>query len=278
MRIKIYMKQICVYHLCLPVTDMDFYDGMWHPSWNEFFERNVVNNALQIFANKYRHHPSAYHPLNFLEIFKCIPKHKVRVIIVGKEPYPQRSDAVGIAFSIGSKRLSTSNNISLKKIYTAAGLSVDCTGDLSKWVDQGVFLMNASLTIPSFETNGLVNGNSRINSHKMIWEPLVKEFMRYITEENRCIVCLWGRDARSLEGNISHRSTFVLIGPHPVAPNEDFELCTHFRDINSILTPAIDWYLPLHGEEYEDELSIGEDIHNYVDSIEQKQVYSRESE
>lgn len=211
-----------------------------HESWNEFFSRGAVQDAIEAFEQKYKdaNVRDRFHPQHYLKIFEMLPLYNVKVVIVGQDPYPNPSEATGVAFSIPSNRPLTK---SLRSIFSAAGISMDRTGDLTSWVKQGVLLINASLTIDrklSSSRQSLSN-----NPHTIYWEKFSTELIRYITTTRwcmGCVICLWGAKARNLSKQVNRDNVFLLTHSHP-ASSQDFSKCDHFKVINQIVSPAINW-------------------------------------
>lgn len=168
--------------------------------------------------------------------------NNIKVVIVGQDPYPQKGQANGLAFSSNSSKIPPS----LKNIYKCL-LNKKLihetpeTSDLSSWATQGVLLLNTSLTT--------IEGKS--NVHSKIWAKFTDKLIHHISHNNSNIIfLLWGRFAQSKKKIIAD-GTIVLEWIHPsplaqrVAEEKKFINCDHFVRVNQHLenlniTP-IDW-------------------------------------
>lgn len=199
--------------------------------------------------------------------FRCKPSD-TKVVIIGQDPYPSlikihqhdklvtRPRAMGMAFSaprgdVIPKSLSRMfyelqlNSSKYPDLVSFTNLNdKDLHPDLTYWADQGVLLLNTSLTV-RYDPN---NPNDTRNSHKGLWLGVISRIITTIqTHNSNCIYVLWGAGAKTLSGTV-RRSKYVLEAAHPSPVNTrgGFIGCEHFSKINDILinqlkkTP-IDW-------------------------------------
>ena len=137
----------------------------------------------------------------------ALPPERVRVVILGQDPYPNATHAMGLAFSVppGLRPLPRSLNNIFKEL--AEDLDVNRTeGDLTGWRDQGVLLLNPVLSVPEGESNG----------HRSIgWQALARQIITRLDQQPRAWI-LWGNPARDLArpliGGDGH---LVLTSAHP---------------------------------------------------------------
>lgn len=164
--------------------------------------------------------PSREDVLKFLEIKPC----DVKVVIVGQDPYPTAGVANGRAFAVNNDvSVPQSLNNIFKEIVEVKG-SVSTDKTLQHWADQGVLLLNRSLTTKI----GLSN------AHKHIWSDLTLELIKWIDDEIKPTFVLWGNDAISLEKVISHSKIIKDAHPSP--------LSVRHRNKNTFrLLKEIDW-------------------------------------
>ena len=127
-----------------------------------------------------------------------------------------------------------------KELYDDLGHSISQSGNLEKWSDQGVLLLNSSLTV---ELN-------KPNSHKDIgWEIFTDQIIRKISNITGRVFILWGSYAQKKEALINAEKNLVLKSPHPspLSAYKGFFGCKHFSKANSYLKqqkiPTIDWQL-----------------------------------
>lgn len=181
-----------------------------------------------------------------------MPPGNVRVVIVGQDPYPDPNLATGLAFSTGPNGpISDSLRNIFEELRTAVS-SIPTSGDLSPWVDEGVFLLNRALTLPDTSAIG-----PRV--HFGVWTPLLRATLRAIAAEgvNRPIAALlWGGGARRLGPNLEPNvRVFESSHPSPKSATyrdgtiDPFTGSKPFTRVNEWLTeqdpPArpIDWEL-----------------------------------
>lgn len=173
--------------------------------------------------------------------FDMTPFSKVRVVILGQDPYHQPGQAMGLCFSVpkGIRPPASLVNI-FKELQRDLGIPPPGHGDLSHWAQQGIFLLNAILTVPQ----GEAGAHQRIG-----WQVFTDAVIRLLSEKKEGLVfLLWGNFARAKKALIDTRKHHVLEGVHPspLAGNR-FVGCGHFSATNRLLTsmgqPPIDWRL-----------------------------------
>lgn len=160
------------------------------------------------------------------------PFERVRVVVVGQDPYHGEGEAMGLAFSVpnGVKVPPSLRNI-YKEIAAEYGETVPTTGDLSRWADQGVLLMNAILT---------VRKDTAASHRGWGWETLTDRWLSALSRERKGLVfLLWGRFAQEKAGLIGPGHEILTANhPSPLSarrPPVPFLGCGHFRKVNEIL-------------------------------------------
>jgi uracil-DNA glycosylase len=177
-------------------------------------------------------------PLIF-NAFNQTPFGKVRVVILGQDPYIKPGEAMGLSFSVpkGVRVPPSLANI-YKEINRDLGLPIPTHGDLTHWAKQGVLLLNATLTVQAGASN----------SHKDIgWQKFTDAVIRRVSEgKDGVVFLLWGTFARGKKLLIDEMKHHVLEAAHPspLAGNS-FQGCGHFSRTNEILEKQgqqpIDW-------------------------------------
>jgi uracil-DNA glycosylase len=172
--------------------------------------------------------------------FDHTPVDKVKVVIIGQDPYHGPGQANGLCFSVspGIKKPPSLENI-FKELQTDLGIPIPTTGNLEKWALQGVLLLNASLT---------VRANSP-NSHQDFgWHTFTDEVIRQLNQHKKGLVfLLWGKFAQGKETLIDTQKHFILKAAHPspFSAYNGFMGCKHFSKTNEILRSQglqeIDW-------------------------------------
>ncbi|MBL7806994.1 MAG: uracil-DNA glycosylase [Saprospiraceae bacterium] len=180
-------------------------------------------------------------PLIF-NAFNKTPFEKVKVVILGQDPYHNPGEAMGLCFSVplGIKTPPSLINI-YKEIKNSLGIDPPAHGDLSSWTNQGVLLLNAMLT---------VEARKPASHQKIGWQTFTDAVIRTISEQkNGVVFMLWGNFARSKKMLIDASRHYVLEAAHPspLAGNA-FQGCGHFTRANEILVKdnkaPINWALP----------------------------------
>jgi len=174
--------------------------------------------------------------------FNRTPFEKVRVVILGQDPYHGVGQAHGLCFSVpdGTPKPPSLINI-FKEIENDLGIPSPLTGNLSKWADQGVLLLNATLT---------VRENLAGSHQNKGWETFTDAAIIQLSERrNGLIFVLWGNYAGAKKILIDTSRHFILAAAHPspLSASRGFFGCKHFSQINNLLkqmsVPEIDWRL-----------------------------------
>ena len=177
-------------------------------------------------------------PLIF-NAFNLTPFDQVKVVIIGQDPYHGPGQAEGLSFSVphGIPLPPSLVNI-YREIETDLGVTLHKDGSLRGWAEQGVFLLNAVLTVRA----GQPTSHSRIG-----WAEFTDAVIRTLSERREGLVfLLWGNFARSKRELIDTRRHTVLEAAHPSPlARGAFFGCKHFSKANQILQsqglPPIDW-------------------------------------
>jgi uracil-DNA glycosylase len=187
------------------------------------------------------------YPTQVLRALELTPLASVRVVILGQDPYHGAGQAHGLAFSVpaGVKLPPSLRNIYAELVRDLAG--APASGDLTHWAEQGVLLLNTSLTVE----------DGQPASHaKRGWEALTESLLRAVASRGRpCAYLLWGAHAQRLQPLIEAATpkgaaSRVLAANHPSPlsarrPPVPFLGCSHFSEVNRFLTaqgePPIAW-------------------------------------
>ena len=185
---------------------------------------------------------TVFPPSNLIfNAFNLTPFDKVKVVILGQDPYHGDNQAMGLSFSVpkGVKIPPSLINI-YKEIYDDLGISEPNSGDLTYWAKQGVLLLNASLSVEK----------GKPNSHKDFgWHLFSDAVIKKISDEKKGVIfLLWGNFAKNKANLIDQNKHFILIAPHPSPlARGGFFGCKHFSKTNEILKKLgkspIDWDL-----------------------------------
>ena len=178
---------------------------------------------------------------DIFKAFELTPVDKVKVVILGQDPYHGYGQAMGLSFSVpaGVPAPPSLKNI-FKEIESDLGVRMSGNPDLREWAEQGVLLLNAVLTVRAGEPT---------STSAIGWQQFTDAVISYISEHCEGVVfLLWGNFARSKKALIDTSRHFVLEAAHPSPlARGAFFGCRHFSKTNEILqsegkTP-IDWQL-----------------------------------
>lgn len=174
--------------------------------------------------------------------FKFTPFDKVNVVILGQDPYHGPNQAHGLCFSV---QPGIAIPPSLKNIYkeqqSDLGIPIPNHGHLTNWAEQGVFLLNTSLTVEA----------SKPQSHANIgWQEFTDHVIKTINDHRDHVVfLLWGSHAQKKAMMIDPLKHIILKAPHPspLSAHRGFLGCKHFSKTNDALSkvgkPIINWQL-----------------------------------
>jgi uracil-DNA glycosylase len=202
----------------------------FHSSWVPLL--SIVNNgSLTNIINFIKDQKTLVFPNreDWFKVYK-MPIDKIKVVIIGQDPYPNYN-ACGLAFA----SVTDNTPVSLNEIKKASGVA---RNDLSNWVEQGVFLINSSLTTIAGQPN----------SHQGVWYRLIAETIKAIDKNCENVVfLLWGAEAQKFE--VTSTKHFVIKAEHPVAGprnKRDWQYNNCFVLANNYLKDAgndqIQWY------------------------------------
>ncbi len=174
--------------------------------------------------------------------FQRTPFDRIKVVILGQDPYHGKGQAHGLCFSVpqGIPKPPSLVNI-FKELQADIGIPIPEHGTLDKWTDQGVLLINATLTVR----------DSQAGSHqKHGWETFTNRVIEVVSQEkNGVVFLLWGRFAQAKESLIDSSKHLILKSAHPspLSAYNGFFGCKHFSLTNDYLekqgNPGIDWAL-----------------------------------
>jgi uracil-DNA glycosylase len=166
---------------------------------------------------------------NIFNAFNSTPFNKVKVVIIGQDPYHGEGQAHGISFSVpdGVPLPPSLQNI-FKELESDTGKKAPLSGNLSEWAAQGVFLLNAVLTVRA----GMAASHSRLG-----WIQFTDSVISLLSRErDGLIFLLWGNFARSKKELIDTKKHYVLEAAHPSPlARGAFFGCRHFSRTNKIL-------------------------------------------
>ncbi len=212
----------------------------WKNVLNKEFEQPYFQDITQFIKKEVAAGKTIYPPGPLIfNAFNQTSFDKVKVVILGQDPYIKPGEAMGLSFSVpkGVRVPPSLQNI-YKELKDDLGCEMPQHGDLTKWAEQGVFLLNAALTVE----RGTSNSHANIGWHKFTDAVISK-----LSEGREGLVfMLWGNFAKNKTSLIDPFKHLVLEAAHPspLAGNR-FNGCQHFSKANEYLAQngksTIDW-------------------------------------
>jgi len=206
------------------------------------FEKDYMKK-LRSFLQSEQKQQKIIYPVNSLifNAFEHTSFDKVKVVILGQDPYHGANQAHGLSFSVqkGMQIPPSLQNIFKELQAEYNDFQIPKHGDLSSWADQGVLLLNATLTVEA----------SKPGSHQnQGWEIFTDRTIQIISEKrNRIVFLLWGKYAQAKAGLIDHNKHLILTAAHPspFSAYNGFFGCNHFILANEYLErngeKGVDW-------------------------------------
>jgi len=215
-----------------------------HESWKEIlydeFQKDYFVNLKQFLVEEKKKY-TIYPPGNLIfNAFDKTPFNEVKVVIIGQDPYHGAEQAHGLCFSVpqGIKIPPSLRNI-YKELSSELGCEIPNHGNLEKWAEQGVLLINATLTVR----------DSQAASHqKKGWETFTDSVIRTIANKKENVVfILWGNYAQSKQVFIDENKHCIIksVHPSPLSASRGFFGSKPFSQTNNYLNASgiepIDW-------------------------------------
>ena len=218
-------------------------DNDWLPALSPEFKKSYYRELYDKVNYEYRHYKVFPESRDLFSAFSLTPLSRVKVVILGQDPYHNDGQAHGLCFSVkpGVDIPPSLQNI-YKELHEELGCYIPNNGCLVPWARQGVLLLNTVLTVRAHQAF----------SHRGIgWEQFTDAAIRAVDELDRPVVfMLWGRPAGE-KAYMLHNSGHLILKaahPSPLSAQRGFFGCGHFRACNDYLTEhgeePIDWQIP----------------------------------
>ncbi len=206
----------------------------WKNALNAEFEKDYFRKLVSFVKEEYAKYPGQIFPKGkeLFRAFEACPLDKLKVVVLGQDPYPTRGHAHGLCFSTAPnvQPLPRSLNNIYKELESDLGIPFHPNGDLNRWAEQGVLLLNTVLTVRE----------GAADSHKgKGWEQFTDAVIDSINARKEHVVyLLWGSKAISKAQNVDRTKNLVLTAPHPspLSAHRGFFGCKHFSKTNAYLT------------------------------------------
>ena len=204
-------------------------------SWKERlfteFGKPYFSNLVDFVKNEYTTQTVYPKGTQIFNAFDKTPFDKVKVVVLGQDPYHEPNQAHGLCFSVNEGiTLPPSLQNIYKEIQNDLGIPPSSSGNLERWAEQGVLLLNATLTVRAHQAGSHQNKG---------WEEFTDAVVHKIAEEKEQIVfILWGSYAQKKGGFINPDKHLILKSPHPspLSAHRGFFGNKHFSKTNEYLT------------------------------------------
>ena len=166
-------------------------------------------------------------PENIFRALNVAPD-KVNVVIVGQDPYPNRAHACGLSFSVpaGTTPLPGSLRNILAEVKSDIGQSIVTDGNLQPWVDQGVMLLNQTLTVQEGES---------LSHATFGWDAVTAQILQVVAQKSpHAIAVLWGKHAQKLEKMFVSENVITGVHPSPLSAHRGFLGSRPFSQVNAL--------------------------------------------
>lgn len=220
-------------------------ESSWKERLSVEFQQDYIHTLKQFLIQEKKANKCIYPPGKlYFNAYNLTPFDTVKVVILGQDPYHGSNQAHGLCFSVqqGIELPPSLQNI-FQELHSDLGIPIPKYGDLTHWAKQGVFLLNAVLTVRAGKA-GAHQGKG--------WEQFTNKTIEILNAQKEHLVfMLWGAYAQQKIQHIDAKKHLILTAPHPspLSAHRGFFGCKHFSRANAYLishgkTP-IDWCLPL---------------------------------
>ena len=215
--------------------------------WNDYlageFEKEYYQKLRKFLISEY--HTRTIYP-DMYDIFNALhytSYHDTKVVILGQDPYHGKDQAHGLSFSVRKGVAIPPSLLNIyKELHDDLGCYIPNNCYLKPWADQGVLLLNASLTVRA----GVANSHRNIG-----WEIFTDKVIEILNERDKPVIfILWGANARSKKKYITNKQHYIIESPHPspLSAHNGFFGSKPFSRANEILKSLgeepIDWQIP----------------------------------
>lgn len=220
---------------------MDKIGNNWDDILKEEYNKPYFEKLMNFIEDEYSKYTIYPDKNNIYNALKLTPPDKVKVVILGQDPYINKDQANGLSFSV---QPGIAVPPSLKNIFREQrkdlGIIQPNSGDLTKWAEQGVLLLNTTLTVRA----GLSNSHQGKG-----WGIFTDSIIKYLGQKENIVFMLWGNNAKAKRKLIDNSKNLILEAAHPspLSATRGFFGCQHFSKANNYLIEhnlsPIDWQL-----------------------------------
>lgn len=205
-------------------------ESSWKQVLTEEFDQPYFIDLTKFVRTEYQKTKVYPPPKQIFAAFEHCPFDQIKVVIIGQDPYHGLGQANGLCFSV-SDRITIPPSLQniYKEIHSDLGLPIPTTGNLEHWADQGVLLLNATLTVRA----------SQAGSHQgKGWEQFTDAVIKILSDQKTGLIfLLWGNYAKQKGAIIDRSKHHVLTAAHPspFSAYSGFFGCKHFSQTNALL-------------------------------------------
>lgn len=220
---------------------MDKIGNNWDDILKEEYNKPYFEKLMNFIEDEYNNYTIYPDKNNIYNALKLTPPEKVKVVILGQDPYINKNQANGLSFSV---QPGIATPPSLRNIFREQrkdlGIIQPNSGDLTKWAEQGVLLLNTTLTVRA----GLSNSHQGKG-----WGIFTDSIIKYLGQKENIVFMLWGNNAKAKRKLIDSSKNLILEAAHPspLSAIRGFFGCQHFSKANNYLIEhnlsPIDWQL-----------------------------------
>ncbi len=214
----------------------------WLDPLSEEFSKEYYKKLFLSIKDEYSKYPVYPKSEDIFNAFHLTPLSKVKVVIIGQDPYHEPGQAHGLSFSVkpGIDIPPSLVNI-YKELQEDVGTYIPDNGYLVKWAEEGVLLLNTILT---------VRAHTAMSHSNLGWQEFTNSAIKILNNQDRPIVyMLWGKPAQSKASMLNNPKHLILKAPHPspLSAYRGFFGCKHFSQANDFLVKnglePIDWQI-----------------------------------
>ena len=198
----------------IPILHINGTDVSLDASWEEHLrgeiEEPYFTELVEKLNSEYENEVCYPSKKLIFNAFNLCPFDKVRVVVLGQDPYYRKEQATGLSFSVPKGiKLPPSLRKIYKEIHSDLGKPIPTSGDLTRWAKQGVLLLNATLTVRAHEAN----------SHQALgWQNFTDAAIKALNKNHEHIVfMLWGNNAKKKKNLIDTNRHCIIESYHPAA-------------------------------------------------------------
>lgn len=206
----------------------DEFEKEYYLRLRAFLKSEYANPAFPVYPDMH----------NIFNALKITDYHAVKAVILGQDPYHGPSQAHGLSFSVRDGIAPPPSLVNIfKELNADLGIPLPKSGNLTKWAENGVLLLNTVLT---------VRGGAATSHRGKGWEQFTDRVIELLNmREEPIVFLLWGGFAKSKAALITNKNHHILTAAHPspLSAYNGFFGCKHFSKANALLKEPIDWSL-----------------------------------